>query len=134
MTRSLADEQYVSFTTFRKNGTAVPTPVWIAPDGERLAFLTEGDAGKVKRLRNNSRVELTPCDLRGRVKEGAPTSTGNAVVSADPAEVKRVREVMAAKYGLQAKVFGWVEAIASRVGVKTTPRAAVVITLDSPNT
>ena len=27
---ALADEQFVSLTTFRRDGTPVPTPVWIA--------------------------------------------------------------------------------------------------------
>lgn len=41
---------YVSFTSYRKNGTPVSTPVWIAPDGENLYFLlrhrcVQGQAG-----------------------------------------------------------------------------------------
>ena len=27
----LADERYVSLTTFKKDGTPVATPVWVAP-------------------------------------------------------------------------------------------------------
>ena len=58
---TIADSRYVSFTTFRRTGEAVATPVWMAPmpDG-RLTFTTTGDAGKVKRLAHTARVLLRP--------------------------------------------------------------------------
>ena len=58
---------YVSLTTFRRTGVAVPTPVWAAPDGETLVVWTRADSGKVKRLRHTARVTVAPCDFRGRV-------------------------------------------------------------------
>jgi uncharacterized protein len=65
---------YVSFTSYRKDGTPVSTPIWIAPDAGNLYFFSDTDAFKVKRVRNNPAVTLQPCDVRGRVKEGAPSS------------------------------------------------------------
>ena len=59
---------YVSLTTFRRSGTAVPTPVWAAPDGDSLIVWTRADSGKVKRLRHTPRVTVAPCDVRGRTK------------------------------------------------------------------
>jgi uncharacterized protein len=41
----------VSITTFRRDGRAVPTPVWFAVDGGELLTLTPPDSGKVKRIR-----------------------------------------------------------------------------------
>ena len=66
---TLGDEPFVSLTTFRASGAPVSTPVWIGTEGEDLVVLTPLDSGKVKRLRANPRVELRPCDRRGRESE-----------------------------------------------------------------
>jgi uncharacterized protein len=63
----LPHSTYVSFTTFRRTGVPVSTPVWAAPDGEALVVWTRADSGKVKRLRHTLRVTVAPCDFRGRV-------------------------------------------------------------------
>lgn len=69
------DQKYLSLETFKKSGEGVKTPVWfaadpntdIASDGARLFVYTVGVSGKVKRLRNNKRVKIAPCTVRGRV-------------------------------------------------------------------
>jgi PPOX class probable F420-dependent enzyme len=33
----------------------------------RLYIYTIGDTGKVKRIRNNPRVRIAPCDMRGKI-------------------------------------------------------------------
>lgn len=91
---------YVSFTSYRKNGTPVSTPVWIAPDGEALYFFSDTGAFKVNRIRNNPAVTLQPCDIRGRVRAGAPLVTGVAEVL-DHADTPRVRRIVNRKYRVQ---------------------------------
>jgi len=67
------DQKYLSIQTFKKSGQGVKTPVWFAADpnadlaGEnaRLFFYTIGVSGKVKRIRNNPRVKIAPCTIRG---------------------------------------------------------------------
>ena len=67
----ITDEKYVSFTTLRKNGTPVSSPVWIAPLGDGTAgFTTDATSGKVKRVRKNAQVTLRPCTSRGKVAPG----------------------------------------------------------------
>ena len=66
--RGLGDERYVNLATFRKNGKEVRTPVWIAPDGDRLVVYTNATSGKVKRIRNGCRARLAPCDARGKLR------------------------------------------------------------------
>src|SRR5215475_405959 len=61
-------EHYVSLTTFRRDGTAVPTPVWLAGDGTALYVWTPTRSGKVKRIRRRPEVTLAACDARGRVR------------------------------------------------------------------
>ena len=68
----LSTGKYLLLTTFRKDGTAVPTPVWVARDNDQLVVWTAANAGKVKRIRRDGRVELAPCDVKG-------TPTGPAV-------------------------------------------------------
>ena len=101
---------YVSFTSYRKDGTPVATPVWIAPDGEDLYFFSDTGAFKVKRIRNTPAVSLQPCDVRGRVKEGAPLVTGVAEVL-DHADSPRVRRIVNRKY----RVMGTIGGVLSRL-------------------
>lgn len=125
----IADARYVSLTTFRKTGVAVPTPVWAVPlpDG-RLGVWTAPDAGKVKRLAHTPAVEVTACDVRGRIKPGAQVHTGSAIVVDDGPEVGQVQSALRRKYGLQGVIAG----IGARVkgAVKRERFTVVVITLD----
>src|SRR5215471_11868035 len=58
---------HLLLTTFRKNGEAVPTPVWYGRDGEHLYVFSLEQAGKVKRIRNNGKVQVSACTGIGRV-------------------------------------------------------------------
>ncbi|MEU0302988.1 PPOX class F420-dependent oxidoreductase [Streptomyces sp. NPDC006175] len=95
--QDFARSEYVSLTTYRKDGTPVATPVWAAADGGVLYVWTRSDSWKVKRLRNDSRVLVTVCDVRGRVAEGAPSAEGTARLLDAPGTAA-VRKVLARKY------------------------------------
>lgn len=73
---SLADARFIDLVTFRRTGEPVGTPVLFAIDGGRLLVRTAHDAGKLKRLGHTARVEIAPCDQRGR--RLGPVSTGQA--------------------------------------------------------
>jgi PPOX class probable F420-dependent enzyme len=64
-TTGLAGHKYVNLRTYRKNGVGVDTPVWFAEKDGKLYVYSLADAGKVKRIRNNAKVQVAPCDLRG---------------------------------------------------------------------
>ena len=76
---SLAKARYVNLETFRKNGSGVQTPVWVAPDGKELVIFTNGDSYKVKRLRRNSSVRIAECGVRGSLKGPWHGGTGRLV-------------------------------------------------------
>ena len=67
--------KYLNLETFKKNGEGVKTPVWFAADPSasldsndaKLYIYTIGVSGKVKRIRNNPRVRIAPCEMRGKV-------------------------------------------------------------------
>ncbi|MFN8080824.1 MAG: PPOX class F420-dependent oxidoreductase [Kineosporiaceae bacterium] len=100
----LGESAYVRLTTFRKNGTPVPTPVWVVRDGDHLLVTSNATAGKVKRLGHTPRVTLTPCDVRGRVADGAVEHEGTAVVIRDADQQRRLNQLLIAKYGIQARL------------------------------
>jgi PPOX class probable F420-dependent enzyme len=126
---SIADAKYVSLVTFRKNGTPVASPVWIAPLGDGTAgFTTDGDSGKVKRLRNNTSVTLQPCDARGRVKPGTATVETIATVVRG-ADVSRVQTAIRRKYQVLGPLLMIGGKLAGMFRKGQTPGVAVVITL-----
>ena len=61
-------EKYISIESFKKNGEGVKTPVWFVLHDGVFYVYTEADSWKVKRIRNNPRVRVAVCNVRGRVK------------------------------------------------------------------
>ncbi len=57
----------VALTTYKKDGTGVTTPMWVAVDGNRILTTSDFDAWKLRRIERNPRVRLAPCTIRGRV-------------------------------------------------------------------
>ncbi|HTC55532.1 MAG TPA: PPOX class F420-dependent oxidoreductase [Candidatus Sulfotelmatobacter sp.] len=64
---TIRGQKYISLGTFRKNGAKIATPVWFGEDGDKLYVMTRSDMGKTKRIRNNPRVTVAPCTIRGKV-------------------------------------------------------------------
>lgn len=93
----LAAEKYILLTTFRKDGRAVPTPVWAVRDGDALAVWSAADSGKVKRIRRSGDVTVAPCDVRGRPHGEAVPARATLC---DPADTRRVRDLIKRKYRL----------------------------------
>ncbi|MEH0928800.1 PPOX class F420-dependent oxidoreductase [Micromonospora sp. CPCC 205558] len=97
----LSAEKYILLTTFRKDGRAVPTPVWAVRDGEALAVWTRADSGKVKRIRHNGDVTVAPCDVRGR-PHGAEVSAHATIYGGS--DTGRVRDLLKHKYRLLGRL------------------------------
>jgi PPOX class probable F420-dependent enzyme len=72
---AFAGKKYLNLETFKKSGDGVKTPVWFAADPTaslasaeaKLYAYSMGPAAKIKRMRNNPRVRIAPCDIRGKV-------------------------------------------------------------------
>jgi hypothetical protein len=97
----LAAARYVLLTTFRKDGRAVPTPLWVVRDGAELAVWTPVDTGKVKRIRRSGRVTVAPCDVRGNVSGEAVEGFARL---GDTADTERVRKALGRKYGVLGRL------------------------------
>ena len=94
--------QYVSLTTFTKDGRPKPTAIWIARDGDRALVITEKNAWKVKRIRNTPRVTLAVCDRRGNVKGDAVEAVATVL---DDSETDSVYQAIIERYGLVGRIF-----------------------------
>ena len=131
MTADLDSAKYASFTTYRKNGTPVSTPVWLVPFDGGYAFTTDPTSAKVKRVRNDARASLTVCDVRGRVKEGATVHHGAAVVLAGD-DIDRVTRAIKAKYRIGFAMLGVMSAVKKLTGKGSTATAecALKVTLN----
>lgn len=98
---TLANSPYAMVTTFRRDGRAVGTPVWIVPFENGLAIWTVPTMGKVKRIRRTARVTVATCDVRGN-KVG-PAYDGTARIL-DAAGSEAVRDALRRKYGIWARL------------------------------
>src|SRR5271166_5256128 len=63
-----ASAKYLNLETFRKAGVGVRTPVWFAQENTAFYIYSAPDAGKAKRIRNNPKVRVAPCDFRGNLR------------------------------------------------------------------
>ncbi|MFI1398233.1 PPOX class F420-dependent oxidoreductase [Streptomyces sp. NPDC020681] len=120
-----ATARYISVTTFRKNGTGVPTPVWFVEDGGKLYVWSRTDSWKVKRLRNDQRVVVSVCDARGRIAEGALTAEGTAELL-DAAGTAAIRKLLSRKYTWQFWLVDWPATLA-RLGKR--PHTGIAVTI-----
>jgi PPOX class probable F420-dependent enzyme len=99
---ALVGHQYMSLTTFRKSGAAVPTPVWFVAEGGKLYVFTRPDSGKVKRVRANGRAEVAPSDARGTVL-GLVTPGRARILALE--EHAHAKALFVRKYGIQFRLF-----------------------------
>jgi uncharacterized protein len=62
----IRDAKTILLTTYKRDGTAVATPVSVAFDGERAFFRSYDKAWKTKRLRRDPAVLAAASTLRGK--------------------------------------------------------------------
>jgi PPOX class probable F420-dependent enzyme len=92
---------YINLETYRKNGSSVITPVWFVTLDKNFFVITKSDTGKVKRLRNNPKLRICPCDFRGKVK--GQWLNGLATLKTPDAYPQIIR-LRNKKYGFRSKL------------------------------
>ncbi|WP_018684505.1 PPOX class F420-dependent oxidoreductase [Actinokineospora enzanensis] len=102
--QELGDGKYLLVTTVKRDGTKVPTPLWVARDGDDLVVWTVRSSGKVKRIRNNPRIEVAPCDIRGNPAGASVPASARLL---DEAGTARARKLIIRKYGLVGRILVW---------------------------
>ncbi|MGN6624876.1 MAG: PPOX class F420-dependent oxidoreductase [Candidatus Nitrosocosmicus sp.] len=93
--------KYLSLETYRKNGIFVRTPVWFVVEDKDFFVITKSETGKVKRLRNNPKVRISPCNFRGKIKG---KWVDGFVTFKDPLEYPQIIKLRNKKYGLLSKI------------------------------
>jgi PPOX class probable F420-dependent enzyme len=92
--------------------------------GDTLTTVSTADAWKIKRIRNNPRVEVTPCDFRGRIPDGAQPVEGTAVLL-PASETDAARRLMETRY-VTARIGGW---FARTLHIRRPAALGIVVTL-----
>ena len=115
---ALAGERYVSLTTFKRDGSTASTPVWVvSDDGKRLLVWTGADTWKVKRIRRDPSVRVTPSDGRGRVRGESLDGTAR-LLGPDAAAI--VEPLLRKKYGFVKRALDIFNGVMRAVGRRST--------------
>ena len=93
--------KYLSLTSFKRDGTAVATPVWFVADDGRLLVETDADSHKVKRIRRDPHVRIALCNARGQLR--GEEFDAEATILPD-SERARVEQMLAEKYRIDRLV------------------------------
>jgi PPOX class probable F420-dependent enzyme len=92
---AFAGQNHLNLETLRKNGTPVATPVWFAEADGILYVYSLAESGKMKRIRNNPRVRIAPCDMRGNLRGDWVSATARFL---DGEYARRADDLLNKKY------------------------------------
>jgi PPOX class probable F420-dependent enzyme len=95
----LSRVRYASLRTYRRDGTAVDTPIWFEIQANSVVFRTKVGP-KTKRLQARPEIQLSACDYRGRVRSEATVLTGRATILSG-AEAETANRALRRRYGWQ---------------------------------
>lgn len=87
---TLARSWAVLLTTFKRDASAVATPVNLAVERDRSYFRSYSKAWKTKRLGRDPRVELAPCSPRGKARGPAVAGTARLLNGTEEAHARSV--------------------------------------------
>jgi uncharacterized protein len=102
-TTPLDDCEYINLRSFKRDGSAVDTPVWCAPLDGKLVIFTLRDSYKVNRVRRNPKIQVAKCDVRGKLLGPWRDATCRAIEN-DPAHDARAYAALTRKYGLKMRI------------------------------
>lgn len=117
---------YISFSTRKKSGESVATPVWFAPEGDSYYLFSAGNAGKVKRLRNFSESRIAPCTMRG-ILTGDWIDTNAHLLESEEDQQTALR-ALRRKYGWQMYLGDFFSVLTGKMG----KRAYIRVDLSQP--
>jgi hypothetical protein len=120
----LANERYISLTTFKRDGSTASTPVWVVSDnGRRLLVWSGANTWKVKRIRRDPRVRVAPCDARGKVQGDVLDGTARLI---GPDAAAFVEPLLRQKYGLMKRSLDLFNGLLRVLSRKPKPRAEYI--------
>jgi PPOX class probable F420-dependent enzyme, Rv2061 family len=100
--QALFRAEYINLTTYRKDGTPMITPVWGSEERGTIYVETQATMGKVKRIKNEAHVTVSPCTARG-VTTGQ-TVPAHARIVDEHAEELVAEGALQRKYGIKRQI------------------------------
>ena len=97
----IKSEKYISLETYRKNNQAVRTPVWFVIKNNLIIVVTRDQTGKIKRLRNNQKVKIATCSIKGKTRMSMISGTAQILTEDETVNAVKLRDK---KYGFFSKV------------------------------
>ena len=98
-----AEVQYINLETFKKDGTKVTTPVWVAQQNNTLVVTTGKNAGKVKRIRNNGKAVIYTTNQSGSKRLSEELEVKGSILIDEELKTEAVT-ILKKKYGMMAKM------------------------------
>jgi PPOX class probable F420-dependent enzyme len=123
--------RYLSLTSYKRDGTAVATPVWFVEQEGRLLVQTDLGSGKVKRIRANPVVSVALCNGLGRPPGEQVTCSAEVV---DATETARIQDLVRHKYRWDTLIIGpirWAQRT-FHLGKDRGPTVGVAIVPEAP--
>ena len=97
----IKSQKYISLETYRKNRQGVRTPVWFVIKNNLILIVTRDQTGKIKRLRNNQKVKIATCSIKGKTSMSMIPGTAQILTEDETANAVKLRDK---KYGFFSKV------------------------------
>ena len=106
---------YLSLATRKRSGDWAWTAVWFAPGdaANEYYIFSAASAGKVKRLRNFSDIQVAPCTSTGKITGQSSSGLGRLVNDAD--ECEQAYRVLRSKYGWQMGLLDFLSRLSGRI-------------------
>ena len=95
------DGQYINIETFKKDGSSVRTPVWYIIQDDLIFIRSDRNSWKVKRIRKNSHVKISKCNMFG--KTNSELFDGTASIKEKTNQIN-MDEFFDKKYGIKNKI------------------------------
>ena len=107
--------RYCSLATKKRSGTWVLTAVWFAPGNAAHEYyiFSAANAGKVRRLRNFSDIQVAPCTSTGKITGQSSSGLGRLVD--DPDECEQAYRALRSKYGWQMGLLDFFSRLSGRI-------------------
>ena len=98
----VAKAKYILLTTFTKDGRPKPTPIWAAPDGDRLVVITQVTRGRSSGSATPRGSPWRCATVRGNVEERG--GRRHAAIL-DKSRNGDVYDAIGKRYGIVGKMF-----------------------------
>ena len=100
----ITGQKYMSLASFARMAPRLHSESGLARKDDKLYVMTRSDSGKYKRIRNNPRIRIAPCTMRGKIT--GPEFAANARIL-PPEDWPWASKTIKRKYWLARIPFFW---------------------------